>query len=94
MAGKGVGAVAARPLDPGQLIASEKPIFVVPWWARKEAAAEPFPGTELKRAVEEAVDMLDERDSQRFWALCDSKCQQGRCEVSAYCIDSICDSTV
>ncbi len=38
---------------------------------------EPFPASELKRAVEEAVENMPKEDRERFFRLCDSKCEEG-----------------
>merc|ERR1711990_1136063 len=32
--GKGTGVVAVRDIEPGHLIISEEPLFIVPWWVR------------------------------------------------------------
>ena len=39
--GKGCGVVAARDIRPGELIISETPLLVLPWWVRHSM----FPGT-------------------------------------------------
>ena len=60
--------------EPGELLIAESPLFVVPWWARHTA----FPRQELKEMVEAEVDDMAEITRERFYALCDSKCEPGK----------------
>ena len=47
---------------------------MVPWWARHSA----FPRQELKEMVEAEVEDMAELQRERFFALCDSKCEPGK----------------
>ncbi len=73
--GKGLGVVARCNVSAGELLISEKPLFVIPWWARHKTG---LAANETKQMVEDEVEDLSELQQERFFNLCDSKCDSGK----------------
>lgn len=66
---KGLGVVAIRKIELGELIIAEAPLFILPWWIRHSQ----YPLKELRKCLDRAMDELTDEEEEAFYALSDCK---------------------
>lgn len=71
--GKGIGVVAIRDIQMGDLIISEEPLLIIPWWVRATVNPRKPKITELDEILCQFVDQLSEEKRQIFMSLSDCK---------------------
>lgn len=71
--GKGIGVVAIRDIQIGDLIISEEPLLIIPWWVRATVNPRKPKITELDEILCQFVDQLSEEKRQIFMSLSDCK---------------------
>jgi len=72
--GKGLGVVASKPLQPGQLLLAEPPLLIVPWWNR---LTEYNKNKERTQLLGKQLRELSKEQQQQFWELADCKAGVG-----------------
>lgn len=71
--GKGIGVIAIRDISEGDLIISEEPLLVIPWWVRATVDPRKPKITELGEILCQFLDELPEEKRQLFMSLSDCK---------------------
>jgi len=71
--GKGIGVVAIRDIEVGDLIISEEPLLIIPWWVRATVNPRTPKITELEEILCQFLDELSEEKRRIFMSLSDCK---------------------
>jgi len=70
--GKGIGVIALRNIKQGELIISEEPLLIIPWWVRHSI----YPGKDLEDTLSKFLEDLPEDKYQLFMSLSDCKSEE------------------